>query len=150
MATQTPNRPTGGINRSALRNAAGSAPRIEEPPRLPSGPALRRAPPPESDLVYFFKAVGWMSGGLLGAVALYAMGFLMHDSMAAGAAIAEAKQQRSTLVCQGGHMSHGDGSLHDLVFADAYFVCDDWKTLEVIKEEEAKAGTPQVKAAGSK
>lgn len=138
---------TGGINRSALRQAAATAPRpVEAASRPTIAPSARREPPPESDFVYFLKAVGWMSGGLLGAIVLYALVWLMHDSMATGAALAEAKQQRGTLVCQSGHMSHGDGSLHDMVFAESYFVCDDWKTLQAIQEEETRAGSPAMKA----
>jgi len=138
---------TGGLNRSALRNTGATAARPPEAaPRPPAVPAARRESPPESDFVYFLKAVGWMSGGLLGAIVLYALVWLMHDSMATGAALAEAKQQRSTLVCQSGHMSHGDGSLHDMVFAESFFVCDDWKTLQAIQESEQKAGSPQMKA----
>ena len=110
------------------------------PPSTPSLALNRQRPASQadssSDLAYFLKAVGWMFAGLLGMVALYALGFLMNDSMAAGKALTEAKLQRSTLVCQAGRMSHGDGSLHDLVFADAYFVCTDWKTLETIQSEE--------------
>ena len=145
MANPSPSTATGGINRSALRNAATAA-RPVDPPRMPAAPIPRREAPPDSDFVYFIKAVGWMTGGLVGVVALYAMAWLMHDSMATGAALSDAKQQRGTLVCQGGHMTHGDGSLHDLVFAESFFVCDDWKTLEAIKEDEQKAGSPQMKA----
>ncbi|MDY0743157.1 hypothetical protein SNE35_01500 [Paucibacter sp. R3-3] len=149
MATHpSPSTSTGGINRSALRNASATAARPPEAaPRPPAAPAAaQRESPPESDFIYFLKAVGWMSGGLVGAIVLYALVWLMHDSMATGAALAEAKQQRGTLVCQSGHMSHGDGSLHDLVFAESFFVCDDWKTLQTIQEEEQKAGSPQMKA----
>ena len=113
---------TGGLNRSALRNTGATAARPPEPvvSRPPSARvATRRESPPESDFVYFLKAVGWMSGGLVGAIVLYTLVWLMHDSMASGAALAEAKQQRGTLVCQSGHMSHGDGSLHDRVFAES-------------------------------
>jgi hypothetical protein len=129
--------PSPGINRSALRSS-GSGPRAEV--RLPSSAVPpRRIAPEDSDFVYFLKAVGWMTGGLLGMIALYALAFLMHDSMAAGSALAEAKKERSTLVCQSGRMSHGDGSLHDLVFADSYFVCTDWKTLQAIEMDEKPA-----------
>ena len=134
------NTPTStGINRSALRSST-SGPRAEV--RLPITIAVpRRAAPVESDFVYFLRAVGWMTGGLLGMIGIYALAFLMHDSMAAGNALAEAKKERSTLVCQAGHMSHGDGSLHDIVFGDAYFVCTDWKTLQAIEMEEKPSQT---------
>lgn len=141
-----PSTATGGINRSALAKATARAPQPASPVLLTR--AVRApAKPEDSDFVYFLKALGWMTLGAFGLIALYALGFLMHDSMATGNALAEAKKERGTLVCQAGHMSHGDGSLHDLVFAKAYFVCDDWKTLETIKEEEAKAANPpQMKA----
>ena len=130
MANTSPRSSSVSVNRASLRsaNGASTAARLVTS-RLPQKP-------PESDFVYFLKAVFWMSGGLLSLIAVYAMGWLMHDSMATGNALAEARKERSTLVCQAGHMSHGDGSLHDKVFGESYFVCTDWKTLQAIEMEE--------------
>lgn len=141
MANPSPTA-TGGINRSALNRATARAPLPATPVMPARTPQPLPAPAEISDFAYFLKALGWMSAGLLGAIVLYTLGFLMHDNMAAAKALTEAKRQRSTLVCQAGHMQHGDGSLQDLLFAKSYFVCDDWKTLQTILDEEAKAANP--------
>ena len=133
MPTSPTNPLRATLNRSGLRQASSAAPALQ----LPG--AARPAAPVETfadDLRYFLKAVTWMSLGLAGVVGLFATGLMMHDSMAAGAALAEAKKEHTTLVCQAGHMAHGDGSLHDLVFESAYFVCTDWKTLQAIELEQ--------------
>lgn len=70
---------------------------------------------------------------LAGLLALLSMVYVTRDSMAVGSHLAKAKAERSTLVCQNGRMTHGDDSLHDMIFADSYFVCTDWRTLQAIE-----------------
>lgn len=94
----------------------------------------------EFDFVYFFKVVGWMLGGLFGVIVFYVLVWLMYDSMVISVVLVEVKQQCGMFVCQFGYMSYGDGLLYDMVFVEFYFVCDDWKMLQVIQEEEICVG----------
>ncbi|MET0518569.1 MAG: hypothetical protein ABW005_07020, partial [Burkholderiaceae bacterium] len=66
-----------------------------------------------------------------------AMGYVVSDSTAVGRNLAESKAQRGSLICQDGHMVHGDGSIRDRIVEDSYFVCTDWRTLQSLEQEEA-------------
>ncbi|MDC6165977.1 hypothetical protein [Paucibacter sp. XJ19-41] len=129
------NSPRSGINRANLRSA---------PPRAAPKPVAEIvapvAPPrpaaPTSAFGEFLQIVG-AAALLLGGLALLLMGIqAMSDSVTVGKHLAEAKAQRGVLVCQDGRMVRGDGSLRDLILADAYFSCTDWRTLQSIEIEE--------------
>jgi len=125
----------GTFNRANLRRAAAPAIAMPEPVR----PAPPPAPHPQvssSGLQELLKTLLQFIGVLAGVLGLLTTAFLMRDSMAVGSYLAQAKAARSTLVCQDGRMTHGDGSLHDMIFADSYFVCTDWRTLQAIELEE--------------
>ncbi|MDN3921200.1 hypothetical protein [Roseateles violae] len=119
----------GGINRAGLRHAGAPAPVRPEPPR-PAPPAPPPPPGLAAELARTTLQVIAVSAGLLLAGALV---LLVRDSMAVGAHLAEAKNERTTLVCQNGRMTHGDGSLYDRLFARSYFVCTEWRTLQAIE-----------------
>jgi hypothetical protein len=135
------NRPRQGLNRANMRN--GAAPRSPAPAstKFVSTPSVVVAPPPAapaSPFGEFLQIVGGVALMLLALALLLSLLNLIRDSIAVGKHLAEAKTQRSTLVCQDGRMVRGDGSLRDLVMADAYFVCTDWRTLQSIEIEESK------------
>ena len=129
------NSPRSGINRANLRSA---------PPRAAPKPVAEAVAPvvlprpaaPTSAFGEFLQIVG-AAALLLGGLALLLMGVqMMSDSVTVGKHLAEAKAQRGVLVCQDGRMVRGDGSLRDLILADAYFSCTDWRTLQSIELEE--------------
>jgi len=129
-----------GLNRSSLkppppRRRQASMP---EPDAMPArAVALRLAPPP-SPMRDALQVIGGVAVMLLIIVALLGTLHLIRDSMAVGKYLAEAKSQRSSLICQDGRMVRGDGSLRDILTADAYFVCTNWRTLQSIELEESK------------
>lgn len=96
-------------------------------------PAAAPAAPP-SLVGEFARALLQVSGVAAGLLLLLWGVSLMRDNLAAASHLADAKAQRSTLICQAGHMARGDGSLHDRVFEKAYFVCTDWRTLQAVDE----------------
>jgi hypothetical protein len=126
------NRPRSGINRSNLKSA---------PPRAAPAPApavLVRQAPPTSAFGEFLQIFGAISLLLLGLVVLLMGLQAISDSVSVSKHVAEAKARRGVLVCQDGRMVRGDGSLRDLITADAYFSCTDWRTLQSIELEEQK------------
>ncbi len=129
----------GGINRAALNRAStpvaaeATAAVVPRTTPLPHGQRAQPAPGPMQEL---WQSLLLFCGVLGGLIALLVAVYLVRDSMAVGAHLAEAKNERTTLICQNGRMSHGDGSLHDLVFAKSYFVCTDWRTLQAIELQE--------------
>ncbi|MCX2861464.1 hypothetical protein OOZ63_06385 [Paucibacter sp. PLA-PC-4] len=131
------NSPRSGINRANLRNAPPRAAR--KPVAEAVAPAVLPRPvavAPTSAFGEFLQIVG-AAALLLGGLALLLMGVqMMSDSVTVGKHLAEAKAQRGVLVCQDGRMVRGDGSLRDMILADAYFSCTDWRTLQSIELEE--------------
>lgn len=118
------------MNRSNLRSTTS---RAAPPPRpLPAPPP---PPPKASALSDGLQIVGAVGALLVGLVLLLLVIYKTSDSMAVGKHLAEAKAQRSTLICQDGRMVHGDGSLRDRLVADAYFVCTDWRTLQSVEQD---------------
>jgi hypothetical protein len=134
------NRSRPGINRASMRNSTAQRSPAAPAPKFVSTPSAVVVPvaPPASPFGEFLQIVGGVALALLGLAVLLTVLSLMRDSMAVGKHLAEAKSQRSTLVCQDGRMVRGDGSLRDLVLADAYFVCTDWRTLQSLEIEESK------------
>lgn len=126
-----------GISRAALKSGSPRpSARREEPAPRAALPVVVVQPP--SALGEFLQIVGGVAivvGGL--AVLLTAL-HLIRDSMSVGKHLAEARNQRSTLVCKDGRMVRGDGSLRDILLEDAYFVCTDWRTLQSVEIEESK------------
>jgi len=132
MPTAT-QRPSSGINRSQLRSAPMPAPaasvRLASPATLATGPsALREG----------LQIVGGVLAVLAGLALLMTVIFLISDSTAVGKHLAASKAQRGTLICQGGRMVHGDGTLRDRLMEDAYFVCTDWRTLQSVEQSEQR------------
>lgn len=124
------NRSSTGMNRANLRSApAQTAP----PPRALPAPAVPYAAP--SALGEGLQIVGGIGAMLVGLALLLLVIYKTSDSMAVGKHLAEAKAQRSTLICQDGRMVHGDGSLRDRLVEDAFFVCTDWRTLQSVEQE---------------
>lgn len=127
-----------GINRASLKSASPhAAPKAAAVVPTPAPAVMVRAAPPASAFGEFLQIVGAVAL-LLGGLALLLLGVqLMSDSISVGKHLAEAKARRGVLVCQDGRMVHGDGSLRDLILADAYFSCTDWRTLQSIEIEES-------------
>jgi hypothetical protein len=127
------NRPRSGLNRSNLK----SAPPRAEPDPAPAPVVLVRQAP-SSAFGEFLQIFGAISLLLLG-LGVLLMGLqAISDNVSVSKHLAEAKARRGVLVCQDGRMVHGDGSLRDLIMADAYFSCTDWRTLQSIELEEKK------------
>lgn len=131
------NSPRSGINRANLRTAPPrSAPKPVAEAVAPAVLPRPAAAAPTSPFGEFLQIVG-AAALLLGGLALLLMGIqAMSDSVTVGKHLAEAKAQRGVLVCQDGRIVRGDGSLRDLILADAYFSCTDWRTLQSIELEE--------------
>jgi hypothetical protein len=130
----TSNRPRSGINRSNLK----SAPPRAAPAPAPAPAVLVRQAPPTSAFGEFLQIFGAISLLLLGLVVLLMGLQAISDSVSVSKHVAEAKARRGVLVCQDGRMVRGDGSLRDMILADAYFSCTDWRTLQSIELEEQK------------
>lgn len=139
MSSNASNRSSPGISRGNLRNAPVA--RTPQPPR-PAAPAVVVPPPapiaPPSPWREGLQIALGVAGVLGGLILLLMVISLMSDSMAVGKHLAAAKQQRSTLICQGGRMAYGDGSLRDRLTENAYFVCTDWRTLQSVEQSEQR------------
>lgn len=123
-----------GINRTNLKSSPSRAAPVAAP-----APAVRvHQAPPISAFAEFLQVFGALSLLLLVLVVLLMGLQTIRDSVSVGNHLAEAKAQRGVLVCQDGRMVRGDGSLRDLILADAYFSCTDWRTLQSIELEEQK------------
>ena len=121
----------GVINRAGQRQAPAPRPAASAAP-------FSRAPvrPPPTAGAELLKTLLQILGVTAGLVALLVLVYLTRDSIAVGNHLAEARNERTTLVCQAGRMSHGDESLYDKVFEKGYFVCTDWRTLQAIELNE--------------
>lgn len=133
------NRPRAGVNRASLKSGAPRRPRVDDDVHMPSQrvAVLRPAPAP-SLLKDSLQVIGGVAATLAAIAALLGILHLIRDSVAVGKHLAEAKSQRSILVCQDGRIVRGDGSLRDIIMEDGYFVCTDWRTLQRIELEESK------------
>lgn len=121
------NRSSTGMNRANLR----SAPTQVAPLPAPAAPVA--AP---SALGEGLQILGGIGAMLVGLLLLLLVIYQTSDSMAVGKHLAEAKAQRSALICQDGRMVHGDGSLRDRLVEDAFFVCTDWRTLQSVEQDQ--------------
>lgn len=138
-ASRRPSSPgTSGISRANLRSsnsarpgapAAAPAPRPQPVAVIPTAPSLWRE---SMEVVVSVCAV------LAGLIVMISVGYVASDSAAVGRNLAESKNQRGSLICQDGHMVHGNGSLRDRIIEDSHFVCTDWRTLQSIEQEEAQ------------
>lgn len=132
----------GGLNRAALKPGSSRPQAPREAPAAPVRAAAtlpgRVAPPAPSMLGETLQIIGGVAITLAGIALLLGVLHLIRDSVAVGKHLADAKGQRSSLICQDGRMARGDGSLRDIILEDAYFVCTDWRTLQSIELEESK------------
>lgn len=128
-------RPSPGLNRSSLK------PRSTAPVVTPAPAASLRAPLP--------RPSPWRESAEITVAVVLILGLLIvglslvhftRDSMAVGRELAEQGSGRGSMICKDGRIARGDGSLHDLVFADGVFVCTDWRTLQAVEQEEAQKG----------
>jgi hypothetical protein len=129
----------GGPNRAGLAPAGRArAKALVSRSAAPSGgeAAPRPAVPPESTLPPLLTAALHGAALAAGLALLLLLAYLTRDSIAIGKHLAAARNERTTLVCQNGRMTHGDGSLYDRVFEKSYFVCTDWRTLQAIELNE--------------
>lgn len=130
-------RPSPGLSRATLK------PRAAVPGAAPAPAASLRAraplprPSPWRESAEITVAVVLILGLLIAGLGLV---HFTRDSMAVGRALAEQGNARGSMICKEGRIARGDGSLHDLVFADGVFVCTDWRTLQAVEQEEAQKG----------
>lgn len=134
MATS---RPSPGINRAAFKARNTSAPAPARPAPAPIVRPVAAPASPWRDSAEIILAVVLILGLILGGLLMI---HFTRDSMAVGRALADQGKERSSLICKDGRIARGDGSVHDVVFADGVFVCTDWRTLQAVEMEEQQRG----------